>query len=274
MADDKPTAGDWQMVRHGDGSDYGPDAYTLWPQGIILKNLSEADARLIEAAPKLLAGLIEARQEWLVAYDTYVNDGDPAAVAALARMDAVLAAAGHDASQQPEGKHALPDTITLGWSVEDVHELRPDLSKEQCREVLHYVEEHHNASIGITWDTIEDAAEGLFPAPDSPPPASGQAVPGHPLPGDTVRPEPDPFTALWERSIGQLGIPLDDIPAAVGAIFPELAEKPSLGGAADAAPAKSRLRSPSEIAAAARNGGQGHDAGQDRNREHDREIEP
>lgn len=35
-----------------------------------------------------------------------------------------------------------------------------------------------------------------------------------------------------------------------------------------------RSRSPSEIAAAARNGGQGQDAGQDRNREQDREIEP
>jgi hypothetical protein len=35
-----------------------------------------------------------------------------------------------------------------------------------------------------------------------------------------------------------------------------------------------RVRSPSEIAAAARNGGHGREAGQDRTHEHDREIEP
>ena len=38
----------------------------------------------------------EARVEWLMAFDTYVKDGDPAAVAALARMDDTLAAAGSD----------------------------------------------------------------------------------------------------------------------------------------------------------------------------------
>jgi hypothetical protein len=27
----------WQMVRHEAGSEYGDGAYTLWPQGVVIK---------------------------------------------------------------------------------------------------------------------------------------------------------------------------------------------------------------------------------------------
>ena len=59
----------------------------------------------------------------------------------------------------------------LGWSVEDVQEVRPDLTDEQAWEVLRQVERRHDATIGITWDTLEWVAEDLFgdaPETDAP----------------------------------------------------------------------------------------------------------
>jgi len=47
----------WVMGRHEGGSDYGQDAYTLWPHGIIISGLKPQEARLIGAAPDLLAAL-------------------------------------------------------------------------------------------------------------------------------------------------------------------------------------------------------------------------
>jgi hypothetical protein len=58
--------------------------------------------------------------------------------------------------------------IGFFWSVEDVQEVRPDLTAEQAWEVLNKVEHKHHAAIGITWDTLEMVAEDLFgSAPES-----------------------------------------------------------------------------------------------------------
>lgn|ERR1035437_9161948 len=61
----------------------------------------------------------------------------------------------------------LPDQISLVWTVSDVKCVRPDLSREECREVLAVVERMHDATLGVTWDTLEDAAEELFPLDDA-----------------------------------------------------------------------------------------------------------
>lgn len=58
------------------------------------------------------------------------------------------------------------DVICSIWQVEDVQERRPDLTVEQCREVLRSIERHHNAEIGINWDVIDAVADFLFPEPD------------------------------------------------------------------------------------------------------------
>jgi hypothetical protein len=60
----------------------------------------------------------------------------------------------------------LPTFITIIWSTEDVHEIRPDLTDQQAAEVLQLVERNHDAECGINWQAIEDFAEQLFPAPD------------------------------------------------------------------------------------------------------------
>jgi hypothetical protein len=52
--------------------------------------------------------------------------------------------------------------IALIWGVEDVREVRPDLSDEQCWEVLQQVDHHKEAELGINWETLEFFAEELF----------------------------------------------------------------------------------------------------------------
>ena len=54
------------------------------------------------------------------------------------------------------------------WSIEDVQQLRNDLNDEQAWEVLQQVDRHKVAELGITWLTLEMAAENLFGnAPES-----------------------------------------------------------------------------------------------------------
>ena len=57
----------------------------------------------------------------------------------------------------------LANTISLVWSVEDVKECRPDLTDDQCREVLEVIEDNQDAGEGVTWDTIEGECEVLYP---------------------------------------------------------------------------------------------------------------
>jgi hypothetical protein len=52
--------------------------------------------------------------------------------------------------------------IAFIWSVEDVKEVRPDLTDELAWEVLQHVGGHHDAEQGANWLTLELAAEDLF----------------------------------------------------------------------------------------------------------------
>ena len=55
--------------------------------------------------------------------------------------------------------------IAIVWSVEDVQEVRPDLTAEQSWEVLQSCEAAHDCELGITWLSLEVAADVLFPSP-------------------------------------------------------------------------------------------------------------
>jgi hypothetical protein len=55
------------------------------------------------------------------------------------------------------------DEITISWHIDDVREIRPDLTDEQCREVLQQAEHRHDASVGINWDVLAIHADDLFP---------------------------------------------------------------------------------------------------------------
>jgi hypothetical protein len=52
--------------------------------------------------------------------------------------------------------------IASVWSVEDVQEVRPDLTKDQSWEVLQQAKDQHNADIGISWDVLQMHAAELF----------------------------------------------------------------------------------------------------------------
>jgi hypothetical protein len=51
----------------------------------------------------------------------------------------------------------------LFWGIDDVKSVRPDLTDEQCEQVLDRCEHKHDASIGINWYVIEAHADWLFP---------------------------------------------------------------------------------------------------------------
>jgi hypothetical protein len=57
----------------------------------------------------------------------------------------------------------LPDSIVVSWHIDDVAEVRPDLTKRQCREVLQQALTCHDAGIGITWEVLGIHADMLFP---------------------------------------------------------------------------------------------------------------
>ena len=57
----------------------------------------------------------------------------------------------------------LADEIAITWHIDDVKEIRPDLTDEQCREVLQQADRRHDASVGINWDVLAIHADDLFP---------------------------------------------------------------------------------------------------------------
>ena len=53
--------------------------------------------------------------------------------------------------------------ISITWHVEDVTNVRSDLTTDQVRDVLHNIKNNHDASIGVNWDVLDCVAELLFP---------------------------------------------------------------------------------------------------------------
>jgi hypothetical protein len=56
--------------------------------------------------------------------------------------------------------------IAVIWSIEDVQEVRPDLTEDQAWKVLEYVDRKHDAELGVSWITLEIVADDMFPKPD------------------------------------------------------------------------------------------------------------
>tara|TARA_E500000331_G_scaffold348690_1_gene390680 strand:- start:1174 stop:1563 length:390 start_codon:yes stop_codon:yes gene_type:complete len=50
----------------------------------------------------------------------------------------------------------------MGFSESDVAAMRPDLSEDQCYEILAIAEQRYDASLGVTWDTLEIYADQEF----------------------------------------------------------------------------------------------------------------
>ncbi len=58
------------------------------------------------------------------------------------------------------------DTIEISWHIDDVMEVRKGLSREQRRKVLEAVKYKHDATIGVSWDTLRIVADMLYPSRD------------------------------------------------------------------------------------------------------------
>ncbi|TWT36621.1 hypothetical protein KOR34_15270 [Posidoniimonas corsicana] len=59
--------------------------------------------------------------------------------------------------------------LAIIWSVIEVRRVRPDLNDEQAWQVLERARLHHNASVGVNWETLSAAAEALYPEPEDTP---------------------------------------------------------------------------------------------------------
>ena len=58
--------------------------------------------------------------------------------------------------------------IAYLWSIEDVKELRPDLTDEECMAVLKKCQFNSDADIGMNWDILRSQADELFPEEEQP----------------------------------------------------------------------------------------------------------
>lgn len=52
--------------------------------------------------------------------------------------------------------------ISIRWHIDDVHEVYDGLTDEQAAEVLLLARDHHDAEVGICWDTLFNIAQALF----------------------------------------------------------------------------------------------------------------
>jgi hypothetical protein len=67
-------------------------------------------------------------------------------------------------SMQKISHDDITKEIAIIWHIDDVQNIRPDLSKQQASDVLIHLKENHDASEDINWDTIETVADILFPS--------------------------------------------------------------------------------------------------------------
>lgn len=54
-------------------------------------------------------------------------------------------------------------SISITWHIEDVLNIRPDLTDAEAFEVLKICEREHDAEVGISWETLEYAANENYP---------------------------------------------------------------------------------------------------------------
>jgi hypothetical protein len=117
-----------------------------------------------KASPKLLAAL-QGMIEIFVDSDQLADFEDMETVKVARAAIAEAESAGIVPATTGIDIHALlaqRRQIAVIWSIEDVQGIRPDLSDDQCWEVLEHVDHHKDAELGITWLTLEMASEILF----------------------------------------------------------------------------------------------------------------
>ncbi|WP_206352401.1 hypothetical protein [Tautonia rosea] len=123
-------------------------------------NLYESDPhiRRMHLAAEAFALLERAASELEIWQMSCGPEGDPDTQAILGEIRHLFARAAGDGSDEP----APSRDIAITWSVEDVLEIRPDLSEVQAIQVLQWAKRKHDATIGINWEVLACHAEFLF----------------------------------------------------------------------------------------------------------------
>src|SRR6266516_1163426 len=52
----------------------------------------------------------------------------------------------------------ITEEIAIVWHIEDVQNIRPDLTDKQAGDVLVYSQKNHDATVGINWNSLEAIA--------------------------------------------------------------------------------------------------------------------
>ena len=58
------------------------------------------------------------------------------------------------------------EQISIIWEVDDVLIQNPLLTREEAMDVLEFIDNKHDANIGVNWDVIEYAIECRYPEKD------------------------------------------------------------------------------------------------------------
>ena len=124
-------------------------------RGIVAEQLHVLE-RLLTAAEELDAAIDGATDQF---------DDDRAELEAACRIARATLAGSELNVHELLGRRGR---IAIVWSVDDVQIIRPDLTFRRAWQVLKRVQDSHNATLGVTWQTLEQAAEDLF-GPDPEP---------------------------------------------------------------------------------------------------------
>jgi hypothetical protein len=60
------------------------------------------------------------------------------------------------------------ECVAISWHLNDVLDLRPDLSGKQASQVLLRAKALHDPHVGINWDMLAKIASELYPVPGAP----------------------------------------------------------------------------------------------------------
>jgi hypothetical protein len=58
------------------------------------------------------------------------------------------------------------DKIAIVWTADDVRSCKKGITEDDAVEALQQVLHHHDATLGVTWDTIVSACGGEYPNED------------------------------------------------------------------------------------------------------------
>lgn len=66
-------------------------------------------------------------------------------------------------SQRELIKEKKSSTLVIEWTADDVKQTRNDLSFSDACEVIQYLSENYDGKHGVTWSTLKEIADRLFP---------------------------------------------------------------------------------------------------------------